>query len=198
MSNNDKIVAKECRFAVHMPTKRSDIPDFHLVKEILHFEDGSTKPNVRFIRDYKRSFYVTKKPYRNHEQKKEEEEIDKLLRYDCTQSDLRASIAKALDKAWSNAQIRQLADSPYLYGSDINSTTLIKQSYQEKWPETSTPFSVAFFDIETDVIHGTNDPILATIVYKDKIFTTVLASFVNGYANVQDRLHSLLTKHLIS
>lgn len=49
MSNNDKIVAKECRFAVHMPTKRSDIPDFHLVKEILHFEDGSTKPSVRFI-----------------------------------------------------------------------------------------------------------------------------------------------------
>ena len=129
MTTEKKIVAKECRFAIHMPTKRSDVPDFHLVKEVLHYEDGTTQPNVRFLRDYKRPVYVTMPAYRNHEQKKEEEEVSKLLKYECTQSDLRTKVAQALGKAWSNAQLRQLADSPYLYGTDITSTALIKQSY---------------------------------------------------------------------
>lgn len=191
-----EIKARECRFAVHIPTRSSDIPDYHLVKEILHLENGETKPNVRFVKDYKRTFFVTKKPYRNHQQKKEYETFDKLHRYECTQSELRIKVAKALDKAWSNANLRQLAESPYLYGSDISSTSIIKQEYRQQWPDTVTPYRVSFFDIETDVVHGTNDPILATLVFEDTILTTAQASFVKGYSEPHERLETLLKKYL--
>lgn len=196
MSTEPEIVGKECRFAIHIPPKHPDVPDFHLVKEILHFKDGTTKPNTAFIRDYKRSFYVTKKQYQNHQQKKEDEILDKLHRYETTQSNLRNAVAKALGIGWSNAQYRQLASSPYLYGSDISSTALIKQDYRDKYPDAVSPYSVAFFDIETDVVHGTDDPIMATIVYKDKIFTAILESAVQGHFNPLDTLRKLLHEHL--
>ena len=191
-----KVMGLECRFAIHMPTRSSDVPDFHLVKEVLHFDDGTIKPNVTFIRDYKRSFGVTKPSYRNHQQKKEYEVAEKLNIYHCTQSDLRVQVAKALGKAWSNANLRQLAESPYLYGSDISSTALIKHDYAVKYPDAVSPYTVAYFDIETDVLHGSNDPVMATLVFGKKIITAVTKAFLQGYSSPEDRLQRLVTKHL--
>lgn len=196
MSEKENILGKECRFAIHIPSKQNDIPDYHLVKEIVHYTDGRIEPNVRFIRDFKRTFGVTKKPYRNHEQKKEHEDLDKLTIYECTQSDLRNAVARALDKSWSSASLRHLADSPYLYGSDISSTSIIKQGYSDKWPSLITPYSVAFFDIETDVNHGTDDPILITLIYKQKIYTAALSSFLRGITNPEEQLRARVTKYI--
>ena len=76
MSAEKTIKAKECRFAFHIPTRSKDFPDLHLVKEVIHYEDGTTEPNVRFVKGFKRSFWITQKKYRNHEQKKEREYMD--------------------------------------------------------------------------------------------------------------------------
>lgn len=185
---------RECRFAIHIPSKRSDVPDYHLIKEVLHNPDGTTTPNVRFASQYRRPFWITKKPYQNHEQKKEYEVFDKLSRHECTQSEIRFAVARALGKSWSTAGLRQLADSPYLYGSDISSTSLIKHEYKRKWPEAVTPYSVAFFDTETDVLHGTNDPIIATLLFGKKLFTCVQESFLKGYVDPVGRYNAMVDK----
>lgn len=192
----DTIKARECRFAIHIPTRSSDVPDYHLVKEILHYDDGRIEPNIRFVKQMKRDFWVTTKPYRNHQQKKESESFDKLHKYTCTQSDLRIQVSKALDKGWSNTQLSQLAESPYLYGSDISSTSIIKHDYMVKWPEAVTPYRVGFFDIETDTIHGTDDPILVTFIFGKKIYTIAQGQFLEGYADPQGMFHSRLFKYL--
>lgn len=64
------ITALECRFAVHIPTRNYDVPDIHLIKEQVHYSDGSVKPNVKLLANFKRPFWITQKSKQNHEQKK--------------------------------------------------------------------------------------------------------------------------------
>lgn len=196
MSEGKKIVAKECRFAIHIPSRSSDTPDLHLVKEVRHYEDGSREPYTAFIKNYQRPFAVTKESYRNHEQKKESESLDRLNTYKCTQSELRFKVARALGMGWSTAQMRELSKSPYLYGTDVTSTAHIKSEYRKKWPDVTSDYSTAYYDIETDMTTEESDPIMSTLVYEDFIHTTILSSFFHGYSNVVERILALLEESL--
>ncbi len=135
-----------------------------MIKEQVHLKDGTVVPRVRYIKDYKRPMWITKPAFRNHQDKKEYEDIDKLLVKSVTQSNLRTEVAKAIGKAWSRESMRELcASSPYVYGTDISSTTIIKKTmYMNKWPNVITPFSVCTFDTETDMIHGHEQVIMAS------------------------------------
>lgn len=190
------IVAKECRFAFHIPSKSYDVPDIHVVKEILHLKDGTTKPNLRIVKDMKRPFWVTKKPYQNHQQKKESEKLENLVMYQSTQSNLRFNVAKALGKPSSPLPINELAASPYLYGSDISSTAIIKYEYMKAYPDAVTPYNVAFLDIETDMVHGTDDPIMITVVYNGVIYFSVVVDFLKGYSDIEARYRAAVDKYI--
>ncbi len=126
-----KVKARECKFVVHIPTKSSNIPDVHLIKEVIHYEDGTSEPNIRFIKNYQRPFWITKPAFRNHEQKKEWEHQDKLLKKEVTQSNLYFSIARMLGLSHTHNP-RELLGNQYVYGADIDSTTFIKREYEIK------------------------------------------------------------------
>lgn len=180
-----------------MPTYSSDIPDLHLIKEAVHYSDGTVRPNVRFRKNYKRTFYVTSKAFRNHKQKKEYETVDKLMRYECTQSELPRRVAEALGEGYlRNPQMRQLTASPYLYGSDISSTAIIKNDYMKQYPDAKTSYSVGYFDIETDVLHGTDDPIMAVFVFNGKIWQVATRDFFKGRIEVEDQVYRSAHKHI--
>lgn len=193
--SQDDIVARECRFAVHLPAK-NDLVDLHVIKEIHHLKDGTKRPHLRFIKNYNRSFYVTRPDCRDHEQKKEAEHVSKLREYRSTQTDLRMNVAKALNRAWSRDQLRDLASSPYLYGTDITSTTLIKREYARKWPDAITPYKTMFGDIETDVVTMSEEPFLKTLVFEREIRTFVRKDFVKGYADVEREYQRVMKKYL--
>jgi hypothetical protein len=195
-TNEKKIVGVECRFATYCPPPEEGMPDLHVVKEVINYSDGTTKPNVRLLKDYKRDFYVTKKGRRDHQDKKEWEDITALDRFETTQSKLLQAIPRALGTPWVKGDLRRLAQSPYLYGADILSTAVIKKQYQDRSPNTNTKYRAAPFDTETDVLHGTNKIIMATIACDNKVFTSVCKSFVAGQANVVERLQVLLKKYL--
>ena len=194
MSEEKKITGRECRFAIHMPTRSSDIPDRHLIKECVHYEDGTTERRVRFEKDYKRAFYVTKKPFRNHKQKKESESLDKVLKFTCTQSNMKFHVCRALET--NKHTMEQLAASPYLYGSDISSTSLIKYDYQKKWADLFSDYAVLFFDIETDMINGTKDPIIITSVFEGVIYSCIDKNWLKGYSDIDARINEVFEKHL--
>lgn len=190
------VIGAECRFVVHIPSNHNDIPDIHYVKEQVHYKDGTIKPNIRLIKNFKRKFWITKPNKRNHEQKKEYEHIDNLLEYESTESDLRNKIAKALNKNWSNERLQKLCTSPYVYGIDISSTALVKKKYQEKFPNLVSNYSVATFDIETDVVNGTNEPIICSLIFKNIIYITTTKEYVRGFSSPEDRLKSLANKYI--
>jgi len=186
----------ECKFALHIPSRSSNTPDIHMIKETIHHTDGTSIPNIRYIKDFKRPIWVTKASKRNHSQKKEWEHVDNLLEKQVTQSNLKFEIARLLGKNWAHESVKQLCVSPYVYGADISSTALIKKLYQDKNPDLQTGFSVATYDIETDVINGTEEPIMGSIVFKDKAFVSIIDTFVSGFSSVDQRIQSAAKKYI--
>lgn len=191
------ILGYECRFATYVPPRNDTHDDYHVIKEIIHYKSGETKPNLRIIKNYQRDFYVTKKAYQNHKSKKDFEAIDRLNKYTTTQSRLSTQVSKALNLEYmTNSDIRQLSRSPYLYGVDISTTALIKGSYKRKFPDLFSPSKVAAFDIEVDVIqsehYGEINVISATM--SDKIVCAVSEYFIKGYTK-QD-IHDMIMKHI--
>lgn len=188
----DDIAGIECKHVNYVKgfkTGYSSSPDdFHLIKEIVHLKDGRQIPRVRGIVNYERTFYVTKPGFRKHKEKKEWEDIDKLQMYRTTQANLVTAISNALDIFSPKKRLRAMANSPYLYGADIKSTALIKRQYMDKWPEARSDNRVAILDIETDVIHGTEDPIYGAITFKEKAVICASKDFVHDIPNWEEKM----------
>ena len=186
----------EARFATYCYPPSPGARDLHVVKELIHHPDGTVIPNLRLIYDFKRPFWVTRRDKRNHKQKKEWELEENLQPFTSRQCDLIKTMAKAIGEPWFKGNQRQLQRNPYIYGSDISSTAILKHQYMNKYPDLFTPFTMAVFDIETDVVYGTGDIIMATLSMGDKVFTAVLNSFVAGQGNVEPRLQSMSQLYL--
>ena len=124
-----EVVARECKFVTHIRANENR-PDIHLIKERIYFSDGTSKPNLRILENYKRPFYITKEPYRNHKQKKEHESLIKVNEYWSTQSELVKEASKRLGIISRNPTYRDVALSPYIYGTDIDSRVFLKYQYR--------------------------------------------------------------------
>jgi len=203
------VLGIEARHVVFCEAPLGQNIDYHLVKEVVHFKDGRKVPRTVLIENYERPFYVTKVNFQNHLEKKEWEHKSKLDRFVCTQSRMHRQMAGVIAAQPRNpsfkrsaevprmvsGSVRQLLRNPYIYGADIKSTTLIKRTYQQRFPNLTTPNSLAVFDIETDVVNGDGtEIIMATLSYRDRIVTAVDRKFVNGYLNVEKQLQELLNK----
>lgn len=149
MSSQKKVVKREVRFAVHIP-KTEFTDDYHYVKELVTYEDGSTRPVTRMIRDYLRPVYVTKPEARNHIEKKEYEELDNLVCQMATDSDMYQVAANMLGTPYLGNRRNILNQSPYLYGTDIPASSLIKLESLRRNNFEQSPYTVAMFDVETN------------------------------------------------
>lgn len=186
----------ECRFVTHVPSKSSDIPDFHLIKEHVHYTDGTSEPNIKKIYNFKRPYWVTRPNKRNHKDKKEWEKVENLHKYECTESDLRTHLAKSLGKAWSRESLKELCYSPYVYGVDISSSVFIKQAYLNKYPDVVSRYSYATFDVETDMVNGSEKIIMATLIFKNNIYTAIDKEYLAGFSSVIELISQCANKYI--
>ena len=123
MSNEKTLVGYEPIFAVHCPNQYDPANDLHVIKVNVHFSDGSSEPKLLHKKGFKRPYYITKRKYQDHKEKKIYERLEKLDRFECTQSELVDQVARKLGRH-GRVSLRQLGDSPYLYGTDILSTSV--------------------------------------------------------------------------
>lgn len=189
-----KPVGYECRFAWFTKSKSGD-DDAHIIKEIVHYDDNTTGTNVRTVKNHPRKYWTTKPGYRNHEDKKEYEKMEYLDEHVTTQSKLLSAASRSLGQPFFRGTMRQLQDSPYLYGTDISSTALIKQQYKQKY-NLATPYTYSAFDTETDVVNKEtfNEIIIATIAFSNEVYTFVQERFVKGYTNVIFEVETIAKK----
>ena len=173
----------ECVFSTYSANKLIK-SDMLIVKENVHFNDGTIEPNIRLIKDKKWPFYVTKEGFRNHQDKKEWEDISRLQRFTSTRVELTKTISKVMGTM--ELPLRTMANSPYLYGADILPTALIKNWYQKTWAGVKSPESrVASLDTETSMIDGRI--IMANVCFQNKAYTAVVRSFTKGDPNFIER-----------
>lgn len=174
----EDVVGIECRHAVFIEPAGNSRDDYHLIKERVHLKDKTSVPNIRVVKNYKRPYYLTREAHRKYTQHKEWEHLSKLQKFECKQSDLVMAIAKSLGQPWFKGSLKKLCCSPYVFGADITSTALIKQSYLDKWPGIRSKSDVSVLDIETDVVHGTEEIIMTTLSFRDKIITSISKKYL--------------------
>jgi len=180
----------ECRFGLHYPYKIDGV-DYHLVK-LAVTKDGVTKPEMRLIKDFEIPYWVTKDRYRNHKQTKSWEEERKLIQKKAVGTELVNSISRTL-RFRSAKSLRELYSSPYLYGANISSTTLLKQQFNHK--SQITPYSVATYDIETDI--HTGEILMATVAMFGKIHISVSQNFLRTNSDdLARKLYPKIMKYL--
>ena len=174
-------------------------PDTHLVKERITYTDGTHDRKIRLLHDFKRSYYITKKFYQNHQQKKEDESIDRLEKYTCTQSELTKHIHERLGM-FCPPIYRRLATSPYLYGSDVSAASIIKHGYtmadRKRGNAQSSKFTVATFDLETDIVWGTEEILINNVCSNGVVELGILSKFLKGIDKPLEKLEVALQKYL--
>lgn len=191
----NKIVKKEVRFSWHIPANPNmDRPDLHYVRLDLTCECGAVTPKTALLKDYKREVYVTRESFRNHKDKKELESKDKLNMQMTTQSDINRTVANMLGEPHLATQPDKLKSSPYLYGYDITSTSLIKLENLKKNDFIQSTCTVAVFDIETNP--ATDEILMATIAFQGKTYTAVLSKFLKNIPDVDRRVRGAIQKFL--
>lgn len=189
----DDILRREVRFSWHLP-KRDDRPDYHYVREDVTYKDGRVEPRAYFVKDFQRPVWTTVPAARNHKDKKEFELRDNLLKRDCTQSDINRVVAGMLGQPHLANTPDVLKSSPYVYGYDITSTSLIKLQSLRRNNFIQSKFSVAAFDIETDI--HTEEILMATVAMKDKVHVSMVKKFVKNIGDPTARIQKALEKYL--
>lgn len=193
-----QITGYECKNVCYMPSS-TDGDDALFVKENIHYDDGTYEPNFRKIENYKRDVYIVKPGLRNYREKKIAEPLSRLQKYTCTQRKLSEQIVKALGLfGGRDMPLRRICRSPYVYGADITSATLVKRQYKQKYPHLVSPNSLAVLDIETDVEHSDDNKTIIAIsmTYKKNAVLVATKKFLEGVVNVEERLEKLIEKYL--
>ena len=186
----------ECKHAVYCPPSLNGEPDLHIIKEVIHYSDGTLEPSIRLEYDVKQKFWVSRKGFRNYNQKKESEKIERLNVFETTRSRMAISIANAIGKPWLRDDMREVLKDPFVYGADILSTAVIKYESQKKYPDLSSKNTVVVLDLETDMVEGHEKAIMGSITMKTKAFVAIAKPFVHGLVCVEDEIRKCADKHI--
>lgn len=191
-----RVVSRECKFVTHLPAIEGVRPDIHLVKQYTNYDDGSRVGELKIVENFKRDFYVTKPHYQKYQQKKECESIERVNKYSATESELGKACCSRLGgyKYVGKNNLYDAKESPYLYGVEIDSRTILKHLYSSKYPNSFTPYSVAVLDIETNV--DTGEIVLISVCDSKRVYTGILKSLVDGRHDVIEQLRYLYNKYI--
>jgi hypothetical protein len=173
----------ECKHVTYCPKPDNADFDLHVAKLIEHRPDGTSIPKLKFIKNFKKTFWIAKLEHRNHQDKRERIDLNNTIEYKSTRAELYENVCKALDLGFYRGNPRNVWNSPFLYGNDISTESLIKHKYMSRYDK-FTYSSICVFDIETDVIHGTDEIIMATLSFKDKVHTVLVKKYFTGYSHL--------------
>lgn len=186
----------ECKHALYFTANDGSPNDVVVVKEYKHYNDGRVEPNLRFLVNYKRPFWVTREAYRKHKDKKEWEKIERLQKFESTQILLPQAVGRALGRAPAKDGMRSFSSSPYLYGCDADTPLLVKRQYMDKWPDCISDNRVAVLDTETDMVEGHEEPIMGSLTMGEKVKIVIVNSFMAGVVNPEQAIRDAAEKYL--
>jgi hypothetical protein len=158
-------VKREYVFSTFVRDRYNKNNDALIIKEIIHKPGAEPKRRLRTIENYKRPYWITKKQYRVHKDKREFEEDRKLDKFYSTQSNLTKSVFEKINGFRPDRvpQLRDVNSSPYVYGTDITSEDLLKADYAERYGKMFSKSTVAVMDYEWSM-EDPKEPIISGIV----------------------------------
>ena len=179
MQEDDNISHRSLINVTHIRATASN-PDLHVVKERIYYKDGSEKPHTYLIEDYKVPFYITLPQHRTFKQHKERAPLHQLAKHQSTVSALPNAISRALGNRWSTGRLRDVCNSPYVFGAQLSSLVRIRRDYATKWPVPPKPLRYAAYDLETSVVDEEGAIIIASIAFQTQVKVFIRSDFLDG------------------
>lgn len=181
-----KILGYEYKHGTLVNSLLNDRDDAIIVKEKIHFEDGTTKPNIRIIHNYQRPFYVVQEKFRTFKDKRTWFPKDQMKEYTCNQRQLNDTIVKVTRRGRSGSPLKALNRDPYLFGTDINATTLLKHEYQKRYGSLRSYYDIAHLDIEREIEGREADRRInmISISYKDYVYQVICKWYSAGIPDI--------------
>lgn len=195
-THSDVVKGYECKHALYFTANDGSPHDVVVVKEYKHYADGRREPNLRFLVDFKRPFWVTREMHRKHKDKKEWEKIERLQYFESTQIGLPQAVGRALSRAPSKDGMRSFSSSPYLYGCDADTPLLVKRQYMDKWGDCISDNVVAVLDTETDMVEGHEEPIMGSLTCGEKVKLVIVNKFMEGIHDPEQAIRAAAAKYL--
>lgn len=196
-TSKKEVLRRETRYAVHLP-KNDKREDTHYVKEHIYYKDGTDEPRTFLVKDFQRPVWVTQQAHRNHKDKKEFERRELLMEQKSTQSDINRTVAGLLGTPHLSSNPDAIKSSPYVYGYDQTSTSLIKLQSLMRNQFAESPYSVATFDTETDI--ETREILAASIAMRRggvlMAYMCVQAKFLSRVSRPYEQLLAGISKYL--
>lgn len=199
MSEQD-IIKRTIKFALTRKSNDNPSSDMTLTKEVYQTADKVVHRTIKLHKDVMRPFYVTKGEARTHKQKKENELIGNVNTFQCTQAELPFAVKRALKSdSYGFPRIGQLCRSPYIYGTDISSATILKREeklrYAQEFGEYYTDTTMATLDFETSMdpqyTIETSPIIMGSVTHKDQWYLAVAESFLEGIVDPIKKIHAM-------
>lgn len=191
MSNLPKgVKGYECKHAFYTEATDKSKDDLVLVKRNVHHEDGTITPEVTFVENYEREFWVVNEAHRTYTEKKAWEDEFKCRKFKTRQSYLTDKVTRALGRSpsgWVSKSI--LFRSPYVYGADITTSALIKRAYMDKFEDCTSESTMGVMDIETDVVNGNGSEIIsASFTFRNNIYLAYTEKFMGKVMDYSKKL----------
>lgn len=192
------IAGIECKHISYQPSNNGELHDLMVVKLVIHTKDNQQIHHVEFIEDFKRPVYITKPQYRNHEDKKEYEDLDKLQRYDTTYVEMPMKIQMALGRRVPDPRqnLRRVCQSPYVYYADFANAPYLRSLYRKKFPNTVSRNRVAVLDTERDVTFGTNQTVLTSVTMGKRRIVGVVKWWADRIPNFEETITAKYAEYL--
>ena len=122
-----------------------------LVANVKNIHTNESK--LEIIRNASVPFWVTKKPMQNHVYKKECVPDSELDTFRCKFAELPTAVAKALgEREFGYINYRNLLNSPYVYGADIELEVLVKMAAAKACSGVPTQYNIGILDIENSML----------------------------------------------
>ena len=167
----------------YCPSKDNDTDDAVVVKRYKVLPDGTRIPEMKVHENVQRKFWLTKPAYRKapgKDGKLEYEYLNRLDEYKSNQRMLVRNIQRKLGQMPDKkTQLRQLCNSPYIYGVDKDITCIVNDNYKKAFPQVE-PFDaeVGCMDTETNVVDGSNDLIIMSFYHGNNAVVAIHDSWV--------------------
>jgi hypothetical protein len=170
---NSPIIAKVCKSAAQSINRFDKSKDLLCAKITNIHEDGTRSNSFVALENYKQPFWIVKEDKRKFKQHKDYIEETACKEYRAPRCQLGYAVSKYLygspDRSYS---VRQASDNCFVFGLDQTPPVHFKRKFFERYGDhqETEAYTMASYDVETDMFKPNNPVMMASVTFKGKAF----------------------------
>jgi hypothetical protein len=195
------IIARVCKSAGYSVSNRDKFKDLLCAKITNIHEDGSRTNSFIALENYKIPFWIVKEPHRQFKQHKDYIKAGLTREYNLPYCKIPFEVKKQLYGAANyKASMYDAKKEQFVFGLDQTPPVHFKRKFFEKYGEYQEKerYTVAAFDVETDMDDPNQPIIMASVTMKEKAYFAGVRSWYNeaNDETILTRLKEAEIKHL--